>query len=187
MTEIMKISVYILVGRKDACLHDVTKHIYAAELGQRHPLAAGVDVSAGMNGFIYAITPSLQVLKVEIQLIHRTVDIFKNGAGGAGGPSATGHQRIQLRKVTLRDRFAPIVETLHSAQSVAQTLGIISAKSGIKRNPNNNAETVEIPIGNTPGDSDVRYFDINDVDSYIRQQERRYRKQTFVDKCIYNF
>lgn len=152
VTEIVKVPVYILVGREDAGLHDVTKHIHAAKLGQRHPLAAGVDVRAGVNGLVDAIAPSLQVLKVEVQLIHRTVDILENSAGGAGGPSATGHQRIQLGEVTLRDRLAPIVETLYSAQSVAQTLAIVSARREIKRNPNNNTGTAEIPICSAPSD-----------------------------------
>lgn len=140
VTEIMKVSVYILVGREDAGLHDVTKHVHATELGQRHPLAAGVDVSARVNDLVDTIAPSLQVLKVEVQLIHGTVDIFENSAGGASGPGATGHQRIQLREVSLRDWLAPIVEALHSAQSVAQTLAIVSAKREIKRNPNNNRD-----------------------------------------------
>lgn len=126
VTEIVKVSVYILVGRENAGLHDVAKHVHATKLGQRHPLAAGVDVGAGVNRLVDAIAPSLQILKVEVQLIHRTIDVFENGAGGTGGPSATGHQRIQLGEVTLRDRLAPIVEALHSAQSVAQTLAIVS-------------------------------------------------------------
>lgn len=66
VTEIVKVSVYVLVGREDAGLHDVTKHIYATKLGQRHPLAAGVDVGAGVNGLVDTIAPSFQILKVEV-------------------------------------------------------------------------------------------------------------------------
>lgn len=128
VTEIVKVSVYVLIGRENTGLHDVTQIVYAFELGQRHPLAAGADVRAGVNDLVDAIAPSLQVLKVEIQLVHWAIDILKNGTGGASGPSATGYQRIQLGEVTLRDRFAPIVEALDSAQSVAQTLAIVSAK-----------------------------------------------------------
>lgn len=87
-----------------------------------------------MNGLVDTIAPSLQILQVEVQLIHRSVNILENGTGGTGGPSATGHQRIQLGEVTLRDRLAPIVEAFHPTQSVAQTLAIVSAKREVKRN-----------------------------------------------------
>lgn len=109
-----------------------------------------------MNGLVNAIAPSLQVLKVEVQLIDGTVDILEYGAGGTGWPSATRHQRVQLGEVTLRDRLAPIVKALHSAQSVAQTFNIVSAKREIKRNANNNTGALEIPIGRALGD--IRVF-----------------------------
>lgn len=128
MTEIVKVPVDILIGRQDAGLHNITEHVHAAKLGQRHPLSSGVDVSAGVNGLVDAIAPSLQILKIEIELIHGTVDILEHGASRTSGPGATGHQRIQFREVTLWDRLAPIMEALHSAQSVAQTLAIVSAK-----------------------------------------------------------
>lgn len=134
MTKIMKISVDIGVDWQNAGLHEVTEHVHTPELGQRHPLATGVDDGTGMNSLIDAIAPSLQVLQVEVQLIHRPVNILDNGAGGAGGPSATRHQRIQLGEVTLRDRLAPIVEALHPTQSVAQTLAIVSVKREVRRN-----------------------------------------------------
>lgn len=128
VTEIVKIPVAIRIGRQNAGLHNITEHVHAAKLGQRHPLASGVDVSAGVNGLVDAIAPSLQILKIEVELIHGTVDILEDGTGRTGRPGATGHQRIQLGEVTLRDRLAPIVKTLHPTQSVAQTFAIVSAK-----------------------------------------------------------
>jgi len=132
MTEIVKIAVDIGIRWQDAGLHDVTQHIHAAELGQRHSLATGVDVSAGMNDLVDAIAPSLQILKIEVQLIHGAVDILEYGAGGTSWPAAARHQWIQLGEVSLRDRLAPIVEALHPTQSVAQTLAIVSVTRDMK-------------------------------------------------------
>lgn len=133
VTEIMKIAVDVGIGREDAGLHDVTQHVHAAELGQRHPLAAGVDVGTGVNGLVDAIAPPLQILQVEVELIHGTVDVFEYGTGGTSRPGTARHQRIQLGEVTLRDRLAPVVEPLHSTQSVAQTLAVVSMTRDIKR------------------------------------------------------
>lgn len=66
MTKVMKIAVKVLVWRQNASLHDVSKHVDPIFLGQWNSFAPRINYRSRVNRFVDTITPSFQILDVEV-------------------------------------------------------------------------------------------------------------------------
>lgn len=129
MAQIMKIPVDIGVWRENAGFKHVTKGVDAGRHVQRHSVTVGVHHESRVNGFVDPVSPSLEILKVEAQLVDWPVNVTENTVGRTSWPSSAGHQRIEFWEVTLWDWLSQVVETFQSTQIVAHTLSVESENS----------------------------------------------------------
>ena len=129
VTHIMQVTIDVLIGRQDASLHNVSKHVDTVSLGQRNSFASRVHHSSCVDRLVNSISPSFQILNVKVQLVDLSIDIVKDGAACTSWPRSTGDQGVQFREISFRYRFAPVNESLHSFKTIAQAFAIVSAKA----------------------------------------------------------
>ena len=126
VTHIMQIAVDVLIRRQDASLHHVSKHVDTVSLGQRNSFASCVRHGPRVDRFVNSISPSFQILNVEVQLVDLSIDVVEDRAACTSWPCSTSNQGVQFREISFRYRFAPINESLHSSQTIAQTFAVVS-------------------------------------------------------------
>lgn len=96
--------------------------------------ASYIDDVSRMDGGNDAVLPLHQVVDVGANLVRFSVEVLQPHARDSARPTLAGDLAVQLRKVGLLDRFAPINIALHSAKFVAEPFRVISAFFQNKKN-----------------------------------------------------
>lgn len=126
VTQVVQITVVILIGAKDAGLHHVTNNIDSGHIVERDNATLAVARLFRVYSFQDSVPVPFKVSQIEPCLIRSSVDVTEDEVCRPGRKGTTSDRLVHLGEVGLWDGFTKVRQTTNSWQVVTETLGVIS-------------------------------------------------------------